>query len=88
MKNKLLSCYYGLQISKNKTFEYQHEIFDEHSSNPFHFDIKWSAKTDHAGFGLHLSVYKLFWIDISICDNRHWDYDNNCWKKYDSTNVD
>jgi hypothetical protein len=64
-----------ISLTKNKTFEYQ---FDRcHSDTYFRFDINFKRKTDHAGLSFEFSIFKLFTISLSICDNRHWNYEKN-----------
>jgi len=36
---------------------------------------------DHAGLMIELEFLRHFFI-INLYDNRHWDYENNCWEKY------
>jgi hypothetical protein len=50
--------------------------------NLFKFDIEFTSKTDHAGFRFNFQLFSLIEFVFSIQDNRHWDYDNNCWEKY------
>lgn len=72
----------SFRLSKNKTFELQLDRPNPIYSEIFKFYINWSLKGDHAGFKLLFSVYKLFFFCLDINDNRHWDYDNDCWVKY------
>jgi hypothetical protein len=66
-----------ISLTKNKTFEYQ---FDRcHQYTYFRFDINFKRKTDHAGLSFEFSVFKLFTILLSIYDNRHWNYEKNCY---------
>ncbi len=39
-------------------------------------------KGDHAGLQLELGLAGLG-IEFGVYDTRHWDYENNCWVKYD-----
>lgn len=43
----------------------------------------WFTKQDHADKGLEFGINNLFWCSLRIYDHRHWDYESNCWKKYD-----
>lgn len=43
----------------------------------------WFTKQDHADKGISFGINNLFWCSLIIYDSRHWDYDNNCWKKYE-----
>lgn len=81
MKN---SWRYGfVNLSKNKTFEYQFEG-PGFSNSWFELETKWTKKCDHAGLWFSFSLFNLFWMNFNISDNRHWDYDNDCWKVYKS----
>lgn len=37
---------------------------------------------DHAGIGIVLGLFS-YVVCAKIYDNRHWDYENNCWGKYE-----
>ncbi len=41
---------------------------------------------DHAGIRFHLDILGYGFI-FNIYDNRHWDYENHTWEKYDE-NID
>jgi hypothetical protein len=68
-----------LRLSKNKSLELQSGIWQEWSY--FNFSIKWDRHTDHAGFDFNIEIFGLYFT-FDICDNRHWDYENNKWKIY------
>jgi len=68
-----------LSITKNKTLEYQLE-FDEFCDQPLELSIKWTAKQDHAGIVFTFSIYRLFWYQLSLHDNRHWNIDDDRWE--------
>lgn len=36
---------------------------------------------DHAGMRFYVCLGR-FQFGVSFYDNRHWDYDNDCWEKY------
>lgn len=67
-----------IQITKNKTFHYQLE-FDKFTDQS-DLDFSWTTKHDHAGLTLTVSIYKLFWLELSLNDNRHWNYDESKWE--------
>ena len=48
----------------------------------FEFHIGLSTQRDHAGFEIYGSILG-FWARFHIYDNRHWDYENKKWMKYD-----
>jgi hypothetical protein len=68
----------SIQVAKHKYFEYQFE-FNRFYDQPFDFRLSWSTKQDHAGITFIFSIYKLFWLSLSVCDSRHWDHKNNKW---------
>ena len=72
---------FNLQLSKNKSFEYQLELGKNSNFHPFQFELKWTSEEDHAGPSFTFGIKYFFWICISIYDHRHWDYDNNRWEK-------
>lgn len=49
----------------------------------FHFNFSWTRKMDHAGPSIEFTILGLF-MNFKIYDNRHWDYDNNDWEKYEN----
>lgn len=48
----------------------------------FRKEFEWTIKQDHAGVRIELGLigYKAV---FNFYDNRHWDYENNSWVKYD-----
>ena len=42
----------------------------------------WTIRQSHAGLDIELGLLG-YCVHSMIYDNRHWDYDNNCWQKYD-----
>lgn len=70
------------QLSKNKTMEIQISKFDEaYTAFSFHFGLSFSGK-DHAGLCIEFDIFQYFFC-FQITDNRHWDYENDQWVKYD-----
>lgn len=43
-----------------------------------------SFKKDHAGIQLLLGAIG-YECELNLYDTRHWDYENNRWRKYDNT---
>ncbi len=74
--------YGGFKIFNNKYFEYQFEG-KGFSKSWIEFVLTWRTKCDHAGPNFIFSLLDLFWINLSFYDTRHWDYENNCWQKYE-----
>jgi hypothetical protein len=72
-----------IQLSKHKIFEWQFEgpSYQKKNRDIFEFKLCWTHRCHHAGAYFYFGVFKLFWIGISIYDNRHWDYDNDCFQK-------
>ena len=69
------------KLSKNKTLELQFGNWRKDSWSWFDFSIKLTRKQDHAGFRFYAEIIGLHFI-LEIYDNRHFDYENNCWEKY------
>jgi hypothetical protein len=65
-------------ITKNKTLEIQ---FYSYAYNLFEttLDLNLSGSS-HAGPRFEFGVFGWNAI-IQLHDNRHWDYENNCWEK-------
>ena len=49
----------------------------------FNFNLSWTRRRDHAGPNIELAIFGLM-IMFNIYDNRHWNYDNNDWEKYEN----
>lgn len=75
-----LSLYKYIKLSKYKGFEFE-TLFG--TGEIFELSIYNRIKQDHGRFGLRFSIFKLFELTIQIIDSRHWDYDNDCYYKYD-----
>lgn len=69
-----------IPLSKHKTFEWQFEgpAFMKHDI--FEYKVSWTRKCHHAGFDFTFGITKLFWMNLNIHDNRHWNYDRNVWE--------
>jgi hypothetical protein len=46
----------------------------------FDFSFRYRGKQDHAGLYFTFSVLKLIFVEWSIYDNRHWDYEKGCFQ--------
>jgi hypothetical protein len=66
----------GWKITENKTLETQLSHWEEWSW--FNIEAKWTRKQDHAGFQFNVEILG-FYFHIWLCDNRHWDHENNAW---------
>lgn len=67
-------------LSENKGLEIQLDIFPEDDSTIFQCETRIDQKTDHAGAGFFLYIYKTVYFHIQIYDKRHWDYKNKRWE--------
>lgn len=65
----------NVQLTENKSFEYQFEPGKKFARQPFGFYFSWTTEGDHNGLSLTFSLYKLFWVSFEICDHRHWNWD-------------
>ena len=81
MKNKIKWKKGIVQIFGHKYFEYQFDLLpsDNDETRLVYFNFMITRKTDHAGISFSFDAYKTLSIRIDIYDNRHWDYDNECW---------
>lgn len=43
--------------------------------------FKLSTRTDHSGLYMDLGLFG-YNFSFNFYDSRHWDYENNCWEKY------
>lgn len=75
------------RLTEHKYFQYQIET-NNFNENPFELSASWTTRKDHAGFEFIFSIFKMFWICFSILDNRHWDFENECWKESDDCSFD
>jgi len=64
----------------NKYWDFQ-LTYCEKIERFLYINLNWNRHSDHAGFNLG---FEILWFSIyfNIYDSRHWDYDNNCWYKY------
>lgn len=65
-------------ISSFKIFEF--DIVYSNSKPWFLLHLDWSRNTDHAGLNFEICLFG-YSIESKIYDTRHWDYENNTWKK-------
>mgnify|MGYP000663069544 CR=1 FL=1 len=67
---------------RQKSFEFHAGYLEPYyRCQVFNFEVEWSKRCDHAGFHFNITLWLVF-IDITFCDTRRWDYDNNCVKDY------
>ena len=77
MKTKMFCK--NINLSKNKSIEIQLDLFPNDETTIFSCEFRINQKTDHAGVGFFLELYKLFYFHIQFYDKRHWDYEKKCW---------
>ncbi len=65
----------------NKSWELQ--ITTDFNVPWFNFQCQWTRNQDHAGFQFVVEMYK-FMFDFRIHDNRHWDFDNDCYEEQEN----
>jgi len=66
------------KITQNKSWELEHTFCD---SVIFDIEFKFTTKQDHAGLELVFGILG-YEVHFRICDNRHWDYENDRWAVY------
>lgn len=71
--------YWGKKLTKHKALELQ--IYRSEAIAEFEFRLSF-ARQDHAGLTLGLGLFT-WTAHFVFHDVRHWDYENNCWIKYD-----
>jgi hypothetical protein len=82
VKNGLAKIRYGaFRLTKHKFLGWQ--VSRKFATQPFEFSLLWNHKAHHAGISFTFGIYKLFWLELVIYDNRHWDFDNNTWRNHD-----
>lgn len=66
-------------ITKNKTF---HLEILRHAFYIFSFSLDLTLTgEDHAGPSIELNLFG-YEIQVGVRDNRHWNYDKDCWEVY------
>lgn len=71
------------KVSKNKSWE-----LESYKHSPVLFEIYIDTRftgNDHSGPSIALGLFS-YVICARICDNRHWDYENNCWIEHEDRN--
>jgi hypothetical protein len=68
-------------ICKNKYAEL--EFYRDSSLLAFNFN--WTIRQSHAGLDVELGLFG-YCIHFNIYDNRHWNYTEGRWYKYDEEN--
>jgi hypothetical protein len=68
MKRSFFSAW---NLVRHKWVEIQLQLFGNLTSW-FELNIRYNDKCDHAGLYCSLSLLKLFFLEINLYDNRHW----------------
>lgn len=67
---------FSFQISRHKYFEFSFQ-FLSHLCQWFETSFRYREKTDHSGLYIVISLFKLFFLELNIYDNRHWNSEEN-----------
>jgi hypothetical protein len=67
-------------ISKNKQIELSF-IYTKKEWSWFEFLISWTRRKDNAGLDIYLEILMCA-FRIAVTDKRFWDYENDCWEKF------
>jgi len=67
-KTPWLNKFWELQIDRDDTL--------------FVLGFQINHRVSHAGASFEIGALG-YWLNISLYDSRHWDYDNNTWQKYE-----
>ena len=73
----------NFKLTKNKSLEIQLNLLPDDDYQLFNVNINHTLKGDHAGFEFRIESFKVFCFYFLIYDTRHWDDENDCWKKYE-----
>ena len=68
---------------KNKFIEL--EVIRDATLVSFHFN--WTIQQSHAGLSLEAGIFG-YCIQFNFYDNRHWDYENNCYETEPGSKVE
>ena len=92
INNRVKEIQLNLCLYLKPELNFKIDLSKDYDTNIFNFDIdifgllelniSKNKKQDHAGFWFRFSI---FGLDFSYrkYDIRHWDYDNDCWEKYE-----
>ena len=75
-----IKSWFGSTFIKHKYWEVQLARVSE----LFRVEFEWTVCQDHAGINLELALLG-YAIMLSVSDNRHWNYEENCWETTDHT---
>lgn len=64
-------------ITKNKFWEIE---FHRNQRTLFSIGFTLTFKQSHSGLSFDFGLFG-YWFMLEIYDNRHWNYDNNCWEE-------
>ena len=78
----LNSKFVSIPVSKHKTFECQLDLGKNLATQPIELSFYWTHKSDHCGLSFTFSIYKLFFFEVSLKDNRHWNSNDNRFYDY------
>jgi len=77
-----------INISQNKSFEYQFEFGSSTPTNhPFEIRFLITEKCDHCGPSITFGIMNLFWFCLKIYDHRHWNTKGNRWYNTGETEI-
>lgn len=72
------------KFTKHKFWELEVQYL---SSKVLEINVCYSVRKDHAGIALTFGLMG-YCVHLQIYDNRHWDYENNCWNTYLGEDVE
>lgn len=75
----------NIRLTKNKSIEIQLDLFPMDNISILKCEFRINQKTDHAGIGLFLEIYKLVYFHIQFYDHRHWEHKLQKWEDDVST---
>jgi hypothetical protein len=69
------------RIAGHKYWEIQ-LIVEKDFAEWFALNVYSKSKSDHGGFRIELEFFRRFHFHLWIYDDRHWDYERDCWQEY------
>jgi len=84
------SLWWLIYLTTNKRLEIQFEgpnTYLAKTGVPLWCELYWTTKQSHCGPGFSIKIKYLFFLEVHIYDDRHWDHDNDKWYTNESWNA-
>ena len=73
---------YDRKLTEHKSFELQISRWSPDLILNFNIDTQWYGR-DHGGIEFSIELFG-YYFAAKIYDDRHWDYEEHCWEKYEN----